>query len=56
MKYDWSALERFDRIRAKIPPERRLPEDEALRVATQERAAMHAERDQSEGGPRVLWS
>lgn len=35
----------FDRIRAKISPEQRLSEDEALRIAGEEKVAMRAERD-----------
>jgi hypothetical protein len=39
-----AALERFDRLRAKIPPEERLSEEEALRLAGEEKATMRAER------------
>jgi hypothetical protein len=45
-----TALERFDRVREKIPPEQRLAEDEALRVAGEEKAAMRAERDRAQAG------
>jgi hypothetical protein len=43
-----AASERFDSIRAKIPPEQRLSEEEALRLAGEEKAAMRAERDRAE--------
>lgn len=45
-----AALERFDRVRGSIPPGQRLPEDEALRLAGEEKAAMRAERDQAQAG------
>ena len=44
-----AALERFERIRANIPPEQRLPEDEALRIAAEEKAAMRAKRGRQAG-------
>lgn len=43
-----NALARLAGIRAKIPPEKRLSEDEALRLAAEEKAAMRAERSAAE--------